>query len=121
MEAFSATLGLDPTLLRPLRHSLASWLERAGAPAAERDSVVLATHEAAASAIESGDSGGMVDVTADRDVTGVFVVHVRSDGVWEPAGSDVPGSALSLIAELMSETSTRVSSTVRMRTSARPR
>ena len=121
MEAFTSTLDLDPALLRPLRHSLSSWLERAGAQAAERDCVVLATHEAAASAIESGESGGTFDVTASRDHEGVLVVHVRSDGVWEAASSDAPGSALSLIAELMSETSTRVSSTVRMRTSARPR
>ena len=119
MDSFSARLGVDPTLLRPLRHSLASWLERAGAPAAERDSVVLATHEAAASAMESGESGGSVDVTANRDGEGAFVVHVRSDGVWEAAASDFAGSALSLVAELMSETSTRVSNTMRMRTSAR--
>jgi hypothetical protein len=121
VEAFSATLGLDPKLLRPLRHSLASWLERAGAPAPERDSVVLATHEAVAHAIESGESGGTLDVTADRDGDGAFVVHVRSDGVFAVAGSDVPGSAMALVAALMSETSTRVSNTVRMRSSARLR
>lgn len=65
-----------------------------GVPALERDSVVLATHEAAAHAIESGESGGTVDVTASRDGEGVSIVHVRSDGVWEAACSPMPPVAL---------------------------
>lgn len=115
MESFTATLELDPTLLRGLRHSLAAWLEGAGAPVAKRNSVVLATHEAAAHAMQTGESGGTVAVTASRDGD-AFIVHVRSDGAWEIAASDVEGSARSIIAGLMGDVSTQASHTLRMRT-----
>lgn len=118
MEAFTATLALDPTLLRGLRLSLAAWLDEAGAPIGQRNSVVLATHEATAHVMQTGESGGTVDVTASRDGDESFVVHVRSDGAWETAASDIEGSARSIIAGLMGDVSTRVSDTLRMRTSA---
>ena len=113
MEAFTATLALDPTLLRGLRHSLADWLEGAGAQVAERNSVVLATHEAAAHAMQAGESGGTIDVTASRD-DDAFIVHVRRDGAWEIAATDVRGRALSAAAELIGDFSTQASHTVRM-------
>lgn len=117
MEAFSATLQLDPTLLQGLRHSLAAWLESAGAPIAERNSVLLATHEVAAHAMQTGRTGGTVDVTATTDGLDAFVVHVRSDGVWERVGPDTPWSGLGLVAGLMGDVSTQASHTVRMRSS----
>jgi hypothetical protein len=118
VEGFTATLELDPTLLRGLRDSLAAWLEGAGAPRAERNSVVLATHEAAAHMMRAGESGGTIDVTASRDGDDSFVVHVRSDEAWEIAASGVEGSAYSIIAGLMGDLSTQASHTLRMRTSA---
>ena len=104
MEAFTATLALDPTLLRGLRHSLAAWLEGAGASVGQRNSVVLATHEATAHVMQTNE-GGTVDVSASRDGDDSFVVHVRSDGAWEIAASE--GSARSIIAGLMGDVSTR--------------
>ena len=89
MEAFTATLELDPTLLRGLRHSLGAWLEGAGASLRQRSSVVLATHEATAHLMQSNGSAGTVDVTASRDGDDSFVVHVRRDGAWEIAASDI--------------------------------
>ena len=117
MEAFSATLELDPKLLRGLRHGLASWLEGAGALAGDRDSMVLATHEAAAHAMESAESGTTLDVTADRDGNSGFVVHVRCDGAraWEASTSDPQGSALGVVTSVMSDVSTQASQTMRMR------
>lgn len=117
MESFTATLELDPTLLRGLRHSLGAWLEDAGASPGKRNSVMLATHEAAAHLIDEGEPGSTVDVTASRDGDDSFVVHVRSDGVWEMAASNVEGSALAVVARLMGDVSTQASHTLRMRTS----
>jgi hypothetical protein len=112
VEAFTETLDRDPLLLRELRHSLASWLDGAGASGADRDSMVLATHEAAAQAIQNADSG-TVDVSARHDGDHSFVVHVRSDRAWSVIAPNEPGS--NLLTELMSEVSTRMSTTVRMR------
>lgn len=115
MEAFTATLELDPTLLRGLRHSLAAWLEGAGAPVGQRNSVVLATHEVTAHAMQTAESGGTIDVSASRDRNDSFVVHVRADGAWESAASDVRSSAVSVVAGLMGDVSTQASHTLRMR------
>ena len=116
MEAFTASLDLDPKLLRGLRHALGAWLDGSGAPLAQRNSVVLATHEATAHVMQTSESGGTVDVTASRDGDNSFVVHVRSDGAWARATSDGEGSALSVVAELMGDVSTQASHTLRMRT-----
>lgn len=113
MQAFAITLGPDPTLLRGLRHALASWLDGAGASGPDRDSMVLATHEAAAHAMQSGESG-TVDVSVDHDDGRRFVVQVRSDKVWRTVGSDGRGGGLSVMTQLMTEVSTRTSTTVRM-------
>jgi hypothetical protein len=56
---------------------------------------------------------GSVDVSASHDGDGSFVVHVRSDGPWHVVGPDEPSN--NLLTELMSEVSTRMSTTVRMR------
>ena len=112
MEAFTETLDRDPLLLRGLRHSLATWLDGAGASGADRDSIVLATHEAAAQAMQSADSGS-VDVSAGHDGDRSFVVHVRSDGAWNVVGPNEPVN--DFLTELMSEVSTRTSTAVRMR------
>jgi hypothetical protein len=116
LEAFTATLALDPKLLRGLRHSLASWLEGAGALDGDRDSMVLATHEAAAHAMENAESGSTLDVTADRDGTTSFVVHVRCDAAWEAFASDPQYTALNVVTSVMADVSARASHTVRMRT-----
>ena len=48
--------------------------------------------------MQTSESGGTVEVTASRDGDDSFVVHVRSDGAWEMAASDVDGSSLSVVA-----------------------
>jgi histidine kinase-like protein len=117
VEAFSVTLALDLRLLRGLRHALTTWLDGAGATPENRDSIVLATHEATAHAMEIGESGTTVDVTAIRDNDDSFVLHVRSDGGWTASGSAVESDRMVMVRKLMSDVSTQSSSTVRMRQS----
>ena len=111
MEAFTATLALDPMLLRGLRSSLSAWLVGAGASSEQRVSVVLATHEATANAMANGDEGGSVDVTANSDGDSGFVVDVCHDGPWKPHGTEEQDVSL---AALMSDLSHQTSSTLRM-------
>lgn len=110
MAAFTATLPLDPTLLRGLRSSLAAWLDRAGATSEQRDSVVLATHEATANAMTDGNGEGSIDVTAKRDGPG-FVVDVAHAGPWMPREGDEEYVSL---AALMSDLHRQTSTTLRM-------
>jgi anti-sigma regulatory factor (Ser/Thr protein kinase) len=115
MEAFVATLVIDPSLLRGLRHALSGWLDGAGADSRERDSLVLATHEVAAKAMTAGGATDRtIDVSASRDGSDSFVVLVRDDGAWEPIDGD-PESPYSRLAGLVSHVSTQSSTTVRMR------
>ena len=115
MEAFTATLAHDPTLLRELRHSLAAWFDRAGASNADRDSMVLATHEAAAHSMEHSESDSTLDVRARRNGDDSFLVHVRNDGDWKAVNVDAHGATLTGLTELASDVSIRTSTTVRMR------
>lgn len=114
MEAFAATLELDPKLLRGLRRGLAAWLEKAGAQSPDRDAVVLATHEATAHAMQTAEAGSTIDVTAHCDGDDQFVVDVQSDSAWETITADPSGSVLALAAQLVS-VSARSSEMVRMR------
>ena len=117
MEPFTATISHDLTLLRGLRHSLTSWLELAGVPAEARKPIVLATHEAAANAIEHGEAGSDVTVTAEPEAGGGFTVLVRNDGGWkEPSEREGRGRGLVLMRELMSDVAVKPITTVRMRT-----
>ena len=119
MEPFITTVSGDKTLLRDLRHSLTFWLELAGAPAEAQTSIVLATHEAAANAIEHGDTGGSVLVTAEPEGEGGFVVVVRNDGGWKQESvRDGRGRGLAMMHELMSDVGITTTTTVRMRTAA---
>ena len=120
MEPFDFSLPLphDPSLLRELRYDLASWLEVVGIPDEARDPIVLATHEAAARAIEHGRSGSAVRVRGTRDEDKLLVV-VTSDGAREQDSEDTDSATgLTLMAALMSGIDVRVESqrtTVRMR------
>ena len=114
MEAFTATLPLDPLLLQGLRHRLSAWLEKSGASREDHDSVVLATHEAAAHAIQTADGGSMLDVTADRDEDESFVVHVQTDGGWTPLDENAPHN-VGRLTDLMTDVSLRSSSALRLR------
>ena len=117
MEPFTSTLAHDLTLLRGLRHSLDSWLELAGAPVEARASIVLATHEAMANAMQHGESGAPVTVRAEQDAEKGFMVMVFNKGSWkEPEPGRVKrGRGLLLMTGLMSDVDIHAGTKVRMR------
>ena len=104
MAAFTATLERGPIELHGMRQSLRSWLELTTATARTRDSVVLATHEAAANAMVHGQPGSAVTVSARQNESGDFAVEVSNHGGWkvsEPGTSG--GRGLAMMTELMRE------------------
>lgn len=119
MEPFEASLSLDLFLLRGLRRELAAWLARIRVADEIRDAIILATHEAAANAIEHARSGSEITVRAERDANKVIIV-VANSGRWqEPQSLDqTRGRGLALIEQLMSDLDIQVKSqrtVVRMR------
>jgi anti-sigma regulatory factor (Ser/Thr protein kinase) len=76
MQRLEFTLPHDTRVLASLRETLAAWLERVGVPDADSVSVVLATHEAAANAIEHADSVAPVAIEA-RFADGTVSVEIR--------------------------------------------
>ena len=113
MAAFAVTLSRGPIELRELRQSLRSWLELTTATARTRDSVVLATHEAAANAMVHGEPEAPVTVTASPDEGGGFVVEVTSHGGWKKLEPGYTGRGMAMMADLMSEVTIRTN--VRLR------
>ena len=108
MEPFEASIGRNPRLLRGLRGTLAEWLRKASVSDDVVAAVILATHEAAASAIEKADQGTEVTVRAvvadDR-----LMVIVTSSGDWtEPFSGDEPEARTVLTKALMSEVDIQV-------------
>ena len=96
---FQFEVAPDVRELAALRRSLAEWLARVESSA--RDAVILATHEAAANAVEHAHAG--VVVTASRNRDRVTVV-VRNSGGWkESDGSEGRGRGLILMRALMSQ------------------
>lgn len=100
-EPFAAVLPPDPTQLLTLRDDVASWLGQAGVDDEVRDAVVLATHEAAASAMGSpGDV--FVDAACDQDA--ITVVVTSADG-WTAPDDDLGGRRMSIVRELVENVS----------------
>lgn len=64
MQTFTATIRAEPARLAFLRARLARWLNDNDLPNDLRSRIVLATHEAAADAIEDAAPGDRVDVMA---------------------------------------------------------
>ena len=117
MEPFEASLPPDLTRLRGLRHELAAWLDRVGVSPRDRDSVVLAIHEAAANGIEH--ACGRVVVRGARDGDKLLLI-VTNTGRWlgRVQTSGRAGGGLSLMQSLMSQLDIAVGegrTTVRMR------
>ena len=100
-EHFSAVLPPDPTELRRLRHDVASWLRNAGIESEARDAVVLATNEAAASAM---GSPGDVFVDATHDGSAVTVVVTSADG-WTSPDDDLGGQRMRVVREMVENVS----------------
>jgi serine/threonine-protein kinase RsbW len=97
-----ATLPCEPARLRELRRDLGAWLNQIDLSDDLRDSVVLATHEAAANAIEHAEPCKSVEVRAviDRDN---LTVAVTDTGTWKHASfdNDERGRGLMVISVLM--------------------
>jgi anti-sigma regulatory factor (Ser/Thr protein kinase) len=117
VEPFEASLPPDLTRLRELRRDLAGWLERVGINGADRDAIVLATHEAAANGIQH--AAARVVVRGVRDEEKLLVV-VSNSGRWRGGPWDRvrTGSGLTVMRGLMSRLDINVGegrTTVRMR------
>jgi anti-sigma regulatory factor (Ser/Thr protein kinase) len=115
VAAFAATLVQGPVKLRGMRHLLVSWLEATGASEAVRGAVMLATHEAAANAMEHGQPESPVTVTASQGDDGGFIVEVTSHGGWREPEPGHTGRGLTMMRELMSEVTIQPRTSVRMR------
>ena len=104
MAAFAATLVGGPIELRKMRQSLRSWLELTTSTAHTRDSVVLATHEAAANAMAHGQAGSPVTVSAHQNEAGDFAIAVSNLGGWKKEPDlGTRGHGLAIMTELMRE------------------
>ena len=119
IEPFETSLSLDLFLLRGLRRELAAWLASVHVVGDVRDEIILATHEAAANAIEHARAGSEVTVRGVRDTDKVIIVVTNSGG-WKPARSleEMRGRGLILMKQLMSDLEVQVKSrrtVVRMR------
>jgi anti-sigma regulatory factor (Ser/Thr protein kinase) len=98
---FHIRLPPDAGQLAPLRRSLADWLAHAEVEPNASAAVVLATHEAAANAIEHAQAEVVVTVSRDRDR---MTVVVRNAGGWKESDEDeYRGRGLILMRGLMSQ------------------
>ena len=114
MTAFAATLLHGPTELRGMRRSLVSWLELTDTSAEVRRSVMLATHEAAANALEHGEPESPVTVSASQNEDGGFTVEVTNHGGWKEPEPGHEGRGLMMMNALMSEVAVQTRTSVRM-------
>jgi serine/threonine-protein kinase RsbW len=120
MEAFAAKLPCEASRLAELRRRLGEWLDASELPDPLRSSVVLATHEAAANAIEHAVPCEVIEVRAAIDAE-TLTVAVTDSGVWKHANldDDERGRGLMMISVLMPQveiTTEPTGTTVRMRT-----
>jgi anti-sigma regulatory factor (Ser/Thr protein kinase) len=90
--------------LASFRRTLNGWLESRGMPDPPRASVVLASHEAVANAIEHSNATSPVLVTAEQSSDG-FVVEIVDNGHWRPARQpdEERGRGLAMIKALVSD------------------
>ena len=116
MAAFAATLLRGPIDLRGMRNLLTSWLELTDATAVVRDAVLLATHEAAANAMEHGQPESPVKISASQDEAGGFTVEVTNLGGWKEPDAGHHGRGIAMMNELMAEVAIQTKTSVRMLT-----
>jgi anti-sigma regulatory factor (Ser/Thr protein kinase) len=104
IETFETSLALDLSLLRRLRRELAAWLERLEVPDAISDDIVLATHEAAANAIEHARLGTEITVRISRADSKIDVLVSNIGGWGEPRSLDqMRGRGLAIMNHVMSD------------------
>ena len=119
MEVFEASLPLDLSHLSSLRRQLSEWLGGVQVSDDVADEVLLATHEAAANAIEHAEPATLVTIKAVRPDDKLMVI-VTNSGAWSQPRSvnEMRGRGLILMRTVMSKVEIRVHSgrtTVRMR------
>ena len=119
IEPFETALSLDLSLLGGLRRELRAWLTSVQVVGDVTDEINLATHEAAANAIEHARMGTEVTVRGVRDESKALIV-VANSGAWRAHRSldEMRGRGLSLMKQLMSDLEIQVKSqrtVVRMR------
>jgi anti-sigma regulatory factor (Ser/Thr protein kinase) len=104
IEPFETSLPLDLFLLRGLRRELAAWLARVGVPGDISDEVILATHEAAANAIEHARLGTEIAVRVSRADSKIDILVSNVGGWGQPRSVDkMRGRGLTIIKQVMSE------------------
>lgn len=103
---FEASLSLHVEALRGFRTKLRAWLERVEALGAQREDVVLATHEAVANALEYAVDGSSVTVRGLVDGR-VLVLSVENSGPWLEHEERGRGRGLMLMKALMTELDVR--------------
>ena len=108
MEPFLQLILPDVARLTPLRRALSDWLERSGVADPPRADLVLATHEAAANAIEHGNPEQSFAVRGEI-VDRVLTVEISDTGRWGASrtGNDERGRGLVLIKALVSKVEIR--------------
>ena len=117
-DPLAVTLPKDPYRLSDLRATLKRWLTQAGVTEPDLAGIVLAAHEAAANAVEHGNSDKPIVVRA-RVANATVVVEVHDQGTWKPGSfnDEERGRGLILIYGLMDEVeidSGSLGTTVRM-------
>ena len=119
IEPFQASFAQDLSFLPVLRRQFSAWLAEVEVSVEIGDEVLLATHEAAANAIEYARPATEVTVGGVRDDSKLMVV-VTNSGTWRDPRSvdDMRGWGLILMDKLMSEVEVQVDlerTVVRMR------
>jgi anti-sigma regulatory factor (Ser/Thr protein kinase) len=90
--------------LRPVRHSLAHWLARAGVDERARSALVVAVNEAVANAIEHAYSPAEGDVQLDAELGDRAIeVVIRDHGHWRDIPRGNGGLGLQLMRHLMDD------------------
>jgi anti-sigma regulatory factor (Ser/Thr protein kinase) len=101
---FAMSLPNDLHCLSELRRALDQWLESQKVDAEARAAVILATHEAAANAVQHANSREPITVNAGLD-NGNVIVEVQDTGQWTTAlfDNEERGRGLIMIAALMQD------------------
>ena len=104
MDPFNASFGCELDQLAALRRQLGAWLEKAGIPDEVQSWIVLATHEAAANAIQHARPCGVVTIEAVIDER-TLTIEIADGGAWDGEanndGDDEHNRGLGVIHQLI--------------------
>lgn len=88
LKPFLATLESDSTQLRPLRVRIAKWLANADVHFDVREAVMLAIHEAVASAMVRNPSRIYVEARTEGRMVRVLIETVAVGATWTKTRAD---------------------------------